>query len=781
MNINDKINDLNNNLNNEDQKKKKNFLEYYNFTSNKEIQLYYEKFIYLYIEIFNEFNKKQKNQAVYNICNKLQNNYEQTSFFILSIIFKNLIKNNIMNYDKNSDIIEPYYINSDKFLNKCSSDCLGFFVFYNMNYISFTNDELIKELKSYFFKSIHFLANSENSIIYTKKIEIIKNDNVKTPTFFGLSDKIWFLDYMDYCDINFNKYFIREFKGVSYLVGSNFSKCSVLFKKNPRSGSYFILNDNKTLQKLINQKIYIDIESVEEVVNKIEKKTGIKWDEMENYIKKLYTSLINDNLTYSHKKEIIREISKKIIYFNVIILKKLKINEKLPFYFRFSFDFRGRIYYESKVGVTYSKLNRFVYFFGHINKCDINIPEIDLIKERINYNIDDLIKILEFYKIKINKINLSIVYWLSISIGKNFIDKSIDGIEDKIFINKCLDYIKGVTNKNIEFETEIELDHLERIIKNLDQNLLKLRPISKDATASVIQNYMRILGPKNDNSLIISNINGGHSWYDPYSFIIEKFKDTMEENEILNKYFKRKFLKKIIMTIPYQSTFHTCQNYFIDEITKEYENFDKNDFFKKDDVKKKESLEINLYLKKFYNYLKNEVETKYLYEVGSEEIINTATNILKKNENEHNDFQIIVKIDSDKRNINVYDYKNSTSNLIYHKLKTKYMDFVIKVTDDNKIRKTKEYREVNEYEIDYNKLQLSFKANYLHFYDAEFIRLVIDKMFINDMLFIHDSILLSFINVNKLIVVSNNIFYSKKIKKYYKNKKNKPFSLFILL
>jgi hypothetical protein len=81
---------------------------------------------------------------------------------------------------------------------------------------------------------------------------------------------------MDYCDINFNKYFIREFKDVSYLVGSNFSKCSVLFKKNPRSGSYFILNDDKTLQKLINQKIYIDIESVEEVVNKIEKKTGIK-------------------------------------------------------------------------------------------------------------------------------------------------------------------------------------------------------------------------------------------------------------------------------------------------------------------------------------------------------------------------------------------------------------------------------------------------------------------------------------------------------------------------
>ena len=315
----------------------------------------------------------------------------------------------------------------------------------------------------------------------------------------------------------------------------------------------------------------------------------------------------------------------------------------------------------------------------------------------------------------------------------------------------------------------------------MEENIIKLRPVSKDATASVIQNYMRILGPKDDNSLIISNINGGHFWYDPYSFIIDKFKNSVESNDILEKYFKRKFLKKIIMTIPYQSTFHTCQNYFIEEIEKEYKDFDKNDFFLKDSLKKKESLELNLYLKKFYNYLKNDVEIKYLYEVSSEEIINTATNILKKNENENNDFQIIVKIDKNIKNINVYDYKNSSSNLIYHKLKTKYMDFVIKINNNDKIRKTKEYKEIDEYEIDYNKLQLSFKANYLHFYDAEFIRLIIDTMFLTDMLFIHDSILLSFLNINKLIVITNSIFFSKKIKKYYKNKKSKPFSLFILL
>ena len=781
MKVEIRINELNNILNKDDKKKRENFLHYYNFISKKDILDYYENFINTYIEFFNEFNKKQKFYIIGMMSIRLCNNSEQISFFVLSIIFKNLIKNNIMDYDKNSDVLEPYYINSDKFLNKCTLESLGFFVYYDMNYISINNDELTKELDSYFFKAINFLINSENSFISTKKIEVIKNNNVKTPIFFGLNEKFWFLDYADYCDINFNKYNIKEFKGLSYLVGYNFSKCSILFKKNPRSGSYFILNDNKTLNKLINQKIYLDVQSLEIIVKKIEDKTGVKWDELEFDIKKLYTSLSSDSFGYKHKREIMREISKKIIYFNVIILKKLGINEKTPFYFRFSFDFRGRIYYESKIGVTYSKLNRFVYFFGYINKCDINIPEIDITEERINSNKEDLIKILEKYKIKINKVNLNIAYWVSISIGKNFIDKSINGIKDAIFIQKCLEYLNSVDKKDIDFETQIELNHLKIIIQELNNDIIKLRPISKDATASVIQNYMRILGPKDDNSLIISNINGEHYWYDPYSFIIEKFKDKFEKNYILEKYFKRKFLKKIIMTIPYQSTLYTCQNYFLEEIEKEYKDFDKKDFFKKDDIKKEETLQINLFIKKFYEFLKSEVENKYLYEIGSQEIMNTLDNILGKNGNENNDFKMLLVIVNDKANLNVYDYNNSYSNLIYFKLTTKYMDFVIKTNNGKNIRKTKEYKKMDECVIDYAKLKSSFKANYLHFHDAEFIRLVIDKMFITDMLFIHDSILLSFLDINKLITVTNSIFFSEKIKKYYKNKKKRPFSFFILL
>jgi hypothetical protein len=190
MKIHTRINELNQNLNKEDKKIGESFLQYYNFTANKEIENYYENFINTYINLFNEFNKKQKYKALDNIVTRLYNNSEQASFFILSIIFKNLIKNNVMDYDKYNDIVEPYYINSDKFLNKCTLECLGFFVYYDMNYINISNEELMKELDSFFFKSINFLINSENSFIYSKKIEIMKNNNIKTPIFFGLNEKI---------------------------------------------------------------------------------------------------------------------------------------------------------------------------------------------------------------------------------------------------------------------------------------------------------------------------------------------------------------------------------------------------------------------------------------------------------------------------------------------------------------------------------------------------------------------------------------------------------------
>ena len=105
---------------------------------------------------------------------------------------------------------------------------------------------------------------------------------------------------------------------------------------------------------------------------------------------------------------------------------------------------------------------------------------------------------------------------------------------------------------------------------------LKLKmPLMKDATASVFQHCLRFLGPKNDLSLNILNFEGRPDksvklvlgvdtspeelyWYDSYQILIDLY---LERSGVLEgcpvallDCFKRKTLKKVIMTIPYAAT-----------------------------------------------------------------------------------------------------------------------------------------------------------------------------------------------------------------------------------
>lgn len=781
MIIENKIKKLNLFINKNNEKERLNFYKYYNFTKVEDILNYFDLFAINIEKQLSIYLDKEKSLLMISLKNYFKNDIENISFLITSIVFKNLLKNNLMNYDKKEEYVEPFLINSDVFLDKCLKDIKGFIIYYDIDIKLEDFRILDKEVRGFFFRIISFLETIKENYIIVKRKEIYYKNKLKTPVFYGLEKKIWFLDYLEYCEIYLEKLRIKKFKKISYLIGENFSKCNIIFKENPRSSSYFILKDNKTLNKLLNQKVYIDYENLNSIISKIELETNLKWDEIENNIKNMYIRISNEKIVESEKKEIMRSISKKINLFNIIILRILDLKKEQHFYFRFSFDFRGRIYYESKVGITYSKLNRFTYFFGFKNKKNYKMIEIDLLMKRINENKYILESILDIYNIEKNLINLNLLYWISISIGKNFIIKSDKGIKDSLFIEKCLNYIKNKKDFKTNLELSIELDYLECMIKNLKNDIIKISPISKDATASVIQNYMRILGPKDDNSMKISNIDGGFYWYDPYSFIIEKFIEKNEKNEIIEKYFKRKYLKKIIMTIPYQSTYNTCQNYFIEEIWKDYKDFDKNDFFKKDHEKKKETSSIIIYLKKFYFFLKNEIEDKYLYEKSSNEILNIVNIMLEKDVNIKNDFKIYLEINENIKNINVYDYKNSKTNLVYYKMTTKYMDFFIKIEKDNKIRKTKEYKKIEIGEIDLSKIITSFKANYVHFYDAEFLRMIIDKMEKEDMMFIHDCVLIGILDINKLIMICNKIFFNKKIKEFCIKTKKKPFSLFILL
>jgi hypothetical protein len=68
---------------------------------------------------------------------------------------------------------------------------------------------------------------------------------------------------------------------------------------------------------------------------------------------------------------------------------------------------------------------------------------------------------------------------------------------------KCLqknDVIKDLTS-------QIEYSHYVKILKSFSQKNVIKRVILKDATASFIQNLIRIMGHKNDDSLKYANLN----------------------------------------------------------------------------------------------------------------------------------------------------------------------------------------------------------------------------------------------------------------------------------
>jgi hypothetical protein len=105
-----------------------------------------------------------------------------------------------------------------------------------------------------------------------------------------------------------------------------------------------------------------------------------------------------------------KKASKLITFLNVVVLKKLNLKKNKPIYFKVEFDFRGRTYYNTPLGVTYSKLNRFLFNFGYIEKKKIKIKNIPLVEKRIILCKDLLKEIGSKFKIEETMENLNLIY-----------------------------------------------------------------------------------------------------------------------------------------------------------------------------------------------------------------------------------------------------------------------------------------------------------------------------------------------------------------------------------
>jgi hypothetical protein len=271
----------------------------------------------------------------------------------------------------------------------------------------------------------------------------------------------------------------------------------------------------------------------------------------------------------------------------------MRVLLKNGFYFRYYFDFRGRLYADSPISVTNNVSFRHCYHYGHYTKNEIN-----MFKQKINQ------KDIEYFDYILKNSSLKNQY-LNIDFNDNFIKYYIVSIFielGKIYKNLIIeekggrlakiDFIElGVINfeKNdysqLDMNKQVEALSLLNILGELDKNIFKKTPLFKDATASGIQILSLILGLKNFSDMRWVNLTEESVWYDTYYFIIKTFKEKHPAETDLEKFFNRKNLKKTIMTYNYNATYLRCWKNFKKEAEINYlanEEFSKKieDYFK---------------------------------------------------------------------------------------------------------------------------------------------------------------------------------------------------------
>lgn len=581
-------------------------------------------------------------------------------------------------------------LNKENYLNKCVKKIIA-----DINSFKFVDNNIAYKVFVYNWLNLNFKnvdwLNYNFDIVWNKfSIEIFKKKNIKNEDLLNVLNNL--------------RFDIYEIEKIANLPVQEISLDKIEF---------FVANNLsillKTYRKLgLMEEFSIDYSAQ---MNEIREYEWL-WVEKQKEVSRLYEKLKLDNIN-----SIKNEINNKQIFF------------------LFFFDFRGRFYFNSQIGMTNFKISRYIFHYGwytqnEIAKLDkINIPEI----HKYNKLLNDLSDFLCIRKAS-NAIKESI-FWVLLAVGKEFIDKK------KIYntLEEILDEgVKQIQRNSVDIvdkEKRIILMHYKRILVSYNNEKILKRFIHKDATASFIQNTIRIVGAKNEKSLEYANLKSMDKWYDTYAFALEKWKDSLDiRNNSINlsnkeisvnflKYFIRKTIKKPIMTGPYEATFLTKWDYF------------RKDVFKEFDEKIMYNSSIGILFKNFMLFLDTFWVDYFLAEnsdVMISHIINKESGIVLG--------------------------EKSKTNLTYFLRKKKKIDLYIKIPDTlNIIRKTKLYYEIDKENIDKKKMNDSIKANWVHFSDALLCRQINEKLD-TPLLTIHDCFLVDPLNVSNFIIIANKAF-----------------------
>lgn len=597
------------------------------------------------------------------------------------------------------------------------------------------------EIENYVLKIIEILDREK--IIESKMFSLYdKRKRIKKTYYYVYIEKFVSFFYIELYKTKFN---VIRLNSKLYSINNTLYSIQDISRENILSGKHFVYNEIDRLKKLMNVCVCIDKTLLLHNLKLFCEEFCVNINQIEeDYYN---TSIRLKEHIKNEDYDAISVVSKRLSILNkALIFKKIIDDESILYYLPFMFDFRGRIYKLSSISPTFFKEIRYCMYFNndsYDDNANINNEIIDM-----ENMINDIIKS-KFYYINniknfINLNNISdkhkiSVIWILISIGECF--KSSLGSEviiDK-FIEKGIEICNDIESlKNLNYSNKLKIIYFIKILEEFNNYKFINRLISKDATASVFQHLLKILGSKNDMSYKYCNLDSSDTWYDTYQILINDWKDNSKE--FLNRlkldnfdyYFNRNTLKNTIMTQNYGAGTKKC----IDT------------FFKKNNISKSDSN---------YSKIVNVILSFYNYISKDNIILGDNTDL------------IITYYKDKSKEIHTRDL--GISNISYYLLKKKRIDSTLKG-----VRYSQSYSILTDKE-DLEKYETSAKANYTHIQDACFAREIIYWM---RTIAIHDSFAVSHNDITRLIATANyamNLnFHSIKDIKH-----KKLFSIFILL
>ncbi len=286
---------------------------------------------------------------------------------------------------------------------------------------------------------------------------------------------------------------------------------------------------------------------------------------------------IDRKKTQEKKKTLQKRINKQLILLDFALLGHFESLFERPLYFYFMLDFRGRLYYKSRISPQNTYIFRYIYDYGAGESKDSASLVLPIDYEHWYKVIAKGINIKHVY----NEQERRIIFWLLIEVAKIYksalgnTSRGAQSIEDLINIGLTVLTQKPVIS--LDPEKTAQKNYIQYIWDELlDGGYLRRQYIIyKDATASAIQLITLYLVPTSEEIAEYANLKSTTKWYDTYMYIIQLFlkKYNIEGSSL--PYFTRRNLKKTIMTYNYSATLHTCWIEFEQHIKEENKDYDR--------------------------------------------------------------------------------------------------------------------------------------------------------------------------------------------------------------